>query len=189
MRQSLLSRFSKRLTLISTGKIAVIALVIFLLFTMLVLPDQAARAEQAAGTAESPDTSFFYSAQDLYRIAEEYGEQGRSAYIRARFTFDIIWPVVYSVFLLTAAGWLGSRLFSESRWSLLNLVPLLGTLFDFLENVGASLVFARFPDTSPILGMLTPVFTLLKWVFLSVGFLIIIFEAAAVLWRKLSKSI
>jgi len=175
------------LTRISTGRIAAAAFIFFLLFTAIVLPDQAAKAELSSGSTESPDTSFLYTAQDLYRMAEGYGEAGRAAYIRARFTFDIIWPLVYSTFLLTAAGWLGGRLFSGSRWELLNLLPLAGTLFDFLENTGASVVFARYPDRAPLLASLTPVFTLLKWGFLALGFGLLLVEALVLLWKRFAR--
>jgi len=183
----MLTRYSAWLQEKSTGKITVIALVVFILFTALVLPSQAAIAEENTNTAESPDTSFFYTAQDLYRMAEEYGEEGRAAYILARFTFDVVWPVIYTFFLLTALSWLGGRLFNESKWTFLNMVPLLGALFDYLENIGASVVFSRFPTTTPLLDILTPVFTLLKWVFIGGSFVILAVEAAAVLWKTITE--
>jgi hypothetical protein len=185
----MLSNPSNWLTEKSTGRVTLAALVVFILFTAIVLPDQAVKARESSGSAESPDTSFFYTAKDLYRMAEEYGPGGRAAYIRARFTFDVIWPVVYTVFLLTATSWLGGRLFSGSRWRLLNLVPLAGTLLDFMENSGASLVFARYPAATPVVDVLTPVSTLLKWVFITVSFVILVVMAAAALWKVIKKNL
>ncbi|MFN2219203.1 MAG: hypothetical protein ACK2UA_11400, partial [Anaerolineae bacterium] len=75
----------------STGWVALSALVVFFLFAALVLPGQSATAEQVAGDAGSPDTSFYYSAKELYQMAQAYRAEGRSAYIRARFTFDLVW--------------------------------------------------------------------------------------------------
>ena len=74
--------------------VALLALVVFLLFTALVLPAQSAQAEAQFAGVGSPDTSFWYTPDDLYRMAEAYGAQGRPAYNRARFTFDIAWPLV-----------------------------------------------------------------------------------------------
>ena len=65
-----------------------VAVIIFLLFTVLVLPNQT----RSASTGEdigSPDLSIYYSADDLYRMAEAYGADGRLEYIRVRFTFDV----------------------------------------------------------------------------------------------------
>ncbi|NIV29382.1 MAG: hypothetical protein GWN58_07700, partial [Anaerolineae bacterium] len=98
-------RISDWLRRASTGWVALSALLIFLLFSALVLPQQATKAEEETGSSDSPDTSFFYSPSDLYRMAESYGEQGRQAYIRARFTFDLVWPLVYTFFLTTSIGW------------------------------------------------------------------------------------
>jgi hypothetical protein len=95
-------RLSDFLYKITNGWVAFLAFVVFLLFAGLVLPGQAVSAETYSGNAGSPDLSFYYSAKDLYHMAEVYGEQGRGAYVRARFTFDLIWPLVYTFFLCTA---------------------------------------------------------------------------------------
>ena len=80
-------RISSWLRRVSTGWVALSALVIFLLFSVVVLPRQSATADEVAGGAGSPDMSLYYSADDLYQMAEAYGEQGRKAYIRARRPF------------------------------------------------------------------------------------------------------
>ena len=154
------------------------------LFSALVLPSQSESAEMAAGGAGSPDTSFTYTAQDLYRMAEAYGEQGRKAYVEARFTFDLIWPVVYTLFLVTATSWVYSRAFAPgSLWQLANLVPVLGALFDYLENVSTSLVMARFPAPVPVVAAMAPVFTLVKWVLLGLSFVLLVIGIVAAIWR------
>jgi len=169
---------------ISTGWVALSALIIFLLFSALVLPQQATKAEQETGGADSPDTSFFYTADDLYRMAESYGEQGRQAYIRARFTFDLVWPLVYTFFLVTAIGWVFGRAFAPgSAWQRANLAPLLGALFDYLENVSTSLVMLRYPDQTAVVDLLAPVFTALKWSLLGASFVLLVVGIVVAVWR------
>ena len=169
---------------VSTGWVALAALLIFLLFSALVLPQQATKAEQETGSADSPDMSFFYSPSDLYRMAESYGEQGREAYVRARFTFDLVWPLVYTLFLTTSIGWVFGKAFGpDSRWQRANLVPLLGALFDYLENLSTSLVMLRYPDQTAVVDALAPVFTALKWLFLGVSFLLLFGGIAIAAWR------
>ena len=73
-----ISRFLKRL---KHTRILVLTSTIFVLFLLIVLPNMAGTLER------SPDTSFLYSASDLYTMAEEYGAEGRAYYIRTRFTF------------------------------------------------------------------------------------------------------
>jgi hypothetical protein len=181
-------RISNWLRRVSTGWVALLALIIFLLFSALVLPQQATRAEQETGSTVSPDMSFFYSPGELYRMAESYGEQGREAYVRARFTFDLIWPLVYTLFLATAVSWIFGRAFApDSRWQRANLVPLLGALFDYLENLSTSLVMLRFPAQTAVVDLLAPLFTALKWGFLGASFVLLIGGMIVAFWRWLRR--
>ena len=175
---------------VSKGWVALLFLVIFLLFTAVVLPDQASKADASSGGAGSPDMSFFYSAGDLSRMAEAYGEQGRQAYIRARFSFDLLWPLVYTAFLCTSLSWLNRRAFpADSPWQRMNLVPLAAMLFDFLENISTSLVMAQFPDPVPLAATLAPFFTLAKWILVMGSFVLLIIGVGAALWKWLRKNL
>jgi len=177
-------RISDWLHRVSTGWVALAGLLIFVLFSALVLPQQATKAEQETGGADSPDMSFFYSPDDLYRMAESYGEQGRQAYIRARFTFDLVWPLVYTLFLATAISWVFGKAFApDSRWQRANLAPLLGAIFDYSENLSTSLVMLRYPAQTPIVDLLAPVFTALKWGFLGVSFVLLFGGILVANWR------
>jgi hypothetical protein len=181
-------RISDWLRRVSTGWVALAALVIFLLFTALVLPQQATKAAQKTGSADSPDTSFFYAPDDLYRMAEAYGESGRQAYIRARFTFDLAWPLVYTLFLATAMSWALGRAFApDSRWQRANLAPLLGAIFDYLENLSTSLVMLRYPAQTAVVDLLAPVFTALKWGFLGASFLLLIAGIVVAAWHWIKR--
>jgi hypothetical protein len=177
-------RISDWLRRVSTGWVALSALLIFFLFSALVLPQQATKAEQETGSTDSPDTSLFYSASDLYQIAESYGEQGRQAYVRARFTFDLVWPLVYTLFLATAISWVFGQAFaSDSPWQRANLAPLLGALFDYLENLSTSLVMLRYPARTPVVDALASVFTVLKWGFLGASFVLLFGGTVIAAWR------
>jgi len=177
-------RISEGLHRVSTGWVALSTMVIFLLFTALVLPRQSASAEAGARDVGSPDTSLYYSREELYRMAEAYGAQGRAAYVRARLTFDVIWPIVYTVFLSTAISWLTARAFKPgSPWRRANLAPVLGALFDYLENLSTSVVMLRFPDRTPVVDMLAPIFTLVKWIFVGGSFVLLFIGLAVGVYR------
>ena len=102
-------RLSTWLVRRTPGWLALLAFVTFLAFTATVLPRQAADAAEAGAGAGSPDTSFFYSPADLAAMAEAYGPDGRQAYVYARYTFDVAWPLVYGLFLVTSISWLSRR--------------------------------------------------------------------------------
>lgn len=158
-------------------------LVVFVLFMTLVLPDQASEAERQARGAASPDTSLYYRPSDLYGMAEAYGPEGRLAYVRARWTFDLAFPIVYAAFLATAMSWLWSRAVSlGSIWRRGNVLPLLAAFFDYLENAAASLVMARYPAHTAFVVVLAPLFTLLKWVLIAASFVLLVAAAFGALW-------
>ncbi len=173
---------------LSTGRVALIATVVFVLFTASVLPWQAAEAARVSGGAGSPDTSLWYTPADLYAMAEAYGPEGRQAYLVARWTFDVIWPLVYTAFLVAATSWLLRRVLSAaSAWQQLNLLPVLAMILDFLENSAASIVLARYPTPSPLIAPLAPVFTLLKWLLVGGSFVLLLGLALAALWQQLQQ--
>lgn len=157
----------------SNAIIVILSLLLFMSFIIIVLPLEAAKSD-AFGLAESIDTSFFYTASDLYRIAENYGEQGRTFYIRQRFTFDLIWPLVYTQFILIASVYFYKKTkLLKASWLL--YVSLVAMGFDYLENIMTSTVLFRFPQTTPVIADLAGIMTLLKWSTLSLAFQILIF--------------
>jgi len=170
---------------ISIGWVALSSLVIFLAFTALVLPRQSAQANVISGDVGSPDMSFLYTPKELYDMADAYGDQGRAAYIRARFSFDLVWPIVYTVFLSTAITWIFAQSFPpESRWRWANLIPLIGMLFDYLENISTSFVMYRYPAPSPLIAWSASLFTAVKWIFITGSFGLLLIGVPMVLFRR-----
>jgi hypothetical protein len=187
MEGTMIKRFSMWVYRASTGKITLFFTLIFLLFSALVLPFQMGDSATSAEGVGSPDLSLFYSAQDLYNMAETYGKDGRAAYIQARFTFDLIWPILYTLFLTTAISWLFIRAVSPYSWlRMTNLVPILGMAFDYLENLSTSLVMGRYPAKTMVIDSLAPVFTLLKWFFIVGAFILLVVGVAlaAIRWMN-----
>ena len=166
---------------VSNGWVALAALIVFALFVAFVLPNQSAQGEAGEADAGSPDLSLWYTPAQLYRMAEAYGPEGRRAYIRARFSFDVAWPLVYGAFLVTAISWVYTRAVrpdspwrESSFWAKPNLAPVVGVLFDFAENLSTSLVMGRYPSRTPGIDLLAPVFTLVKWVFVGGSFVLLL---------------
>jgi hypothetical protein len=168
-------RISAWLYRVSQGWLVLAALAIFLAFSALASPRQAASAAATSGGAGSPDASLFYTPGALYRMAQAYGAQGRAAYLRARWTFDLAFPVIYTFFFATALSWLLDRaLRLGSPWRRANVVPILGMVFDYLENSATSLVMWRYPARTPVVDMLAPLFTALKWGFIGASLVLLV---------------
>lgn len=149
--------------------------VIFLLFITLVLPRQSVHVENFEADIRSPDMSFLYSQQELYEIAESYGQQGRDTYIRARFTIDLIWPLVYTLYLCSAISWIfKGRSLPDSHWWWINLLPIFALACDYLENITISLVMYRYPASTNLMAAIAPFLTGIKWISIAVCFGILI---------------
>ena len=180
-----MNKLSQALYRLSSGPVTLAALTVFILFMVFILPGQARKADAVAGGAGSPDTSYFYSSADLNRMAEVYGEEGRTAYVYARFTFDLVVPVVYLAFLATSISWLLNKAIPDpgNKWRLLNLFPVFGAFFDYGENVAASVFMMTYPSPSALAGVLAPVFTPVKWFFVNGSFVVLLIAGVLALWK------
>jgi len=181
-------RPANRIISASTKWLALISTIVFLIFSATVLPDQSAKAEIYSADVGSPDLSLFYSPADLYQMAEAYGQSGRQAYVRARFTFDLAFPIVYGAFLLFTSAWaLGQTTGESDRKRVLVFIPLFAVLLDLLENSSAAFVISRYPQPSSIVAALAPFFTLFKWIFVGSGFALTFVLVIQLIWVRIKK--
>jgi hypothetical protein len=152
-------------------RVVIASTFVFFLIIFFVLPWQGSRLGEDTGGNPTPDLSFFYSVNDLYSWAESYGEDGRASYIRTRFTFDIVWPLIYTVFLFSSIGGMLYRSgLKDTFVNKLLLVPLGSMIFDYLENVSSSIVMWRYSLRTPIVDYAVTVFTPIKWIILGLSF-------------------
>jgi hypothetical protein len=178
---TLMQRISQYFYSKSSFWVFLITLALFVMFMLVVLPAESDRSAQVTGSVKSPDTSFYYTKTELYQMAEAYGQEGRLYYLDSRISFDIVWPLVYTFFLINSISWiLNKTILEESKLRLLNLAPMAGILLDFLENISNMVVMFRYPLRTDILASLAGIFTSLKWVFVGGSFLILVF--GVVLW-------
>lgn len=176
----MLTNLSEKLLSISSKKITILAAILFLSFSMLFLPGQNAIAETYSAGMGSPDTFLFYTPANLYQMAGTYGTEGRSAYIHARWTFDIAFPIIYTFFLIVSISLFEKQVLKkDSGLRTGNILPLFAMLFDLLENTCTSLVFSSYPEYLSFVSMLAPFFTLMKWICVGSSF---IFLFVLVFW-------
>jgi hypothetical protein len=160
---------------------------VFILFTILVLPGQTRNGSESEQTG-SPDLSVYYSAGELYDMAEGYGQSGRDAYIYVRFTFDLAWPLVYTFFLVTTISWIYQKVLpGESPWRVINLLPVLGMVGDYLENISTSIVMWRYPQLTPVVDWMAGIFTSVKWLLISGSFIALLAGIVLLGWRVIRR--
>lgn len=154
----------------SSRRILAIFTILFIL-TIAALPSI---QESSSEASRSPDMSFFYTVEELYDIADSYGVEGRNNYIYMRFTFDLVFPLIYGGFLVSILGWLYDMDRLLTWRDRVVLLPFGAMIFDYLENVSTSTVMWYYPTRVDFVGFLATVFTPIKWVLLSIAFLLLI---------------
>ena len=162
----------KRIDRYLSSKLKVIIFaVIFVLFMIIVLPKMAQLTTDTIGISESPDTSLSLDKDGFYELLDNYGKEGRAFYIKVRWTFDVVWPVVYGLFLVSSMAFLSIGI---KQRKILVLLPVLAVIFDFLENIFATITMYIYPTTYDLLFYLLKLSSLIKWGTLSIAFVCLI---------------
>ena len=115
-----------------------------------------------------------YSYQQAISLLESLGEVGRNVYLSQQLPADFVYPGLFAISYSLLLTWLFAKSFEpNSKIFFLVLVPVLGGLFDYLENIGIVLMINAFPDISQELVGVVSTFTLLKSAF-TIGFYVLL---------------
>ncbi len=139
---------------------------VFLLFVLLVLP----MTNDYLNDMQTPDPMFSYGREDIIKIADDLGEEGRSHYIYSRIFMDILWPVVYACtfYMLLSIAFKGTRMMGVI------VLPFVGMLLDFLENITMMHQMYAYPNLNSTMINIGSIFTSMKWIVLaSIGVFIV----------------
>ena len=139
----------------------------------------------------APNTALFdlspsgYSYQHAMSLLEELGNEGRQIYLSLQLPLDFVYPGLFAISYTLLLIWLFSKsLKNKSRIFYLALIPALGGLFDYLENIYIFRMINSFPDLSPRLVQVASTFTLLKSIFTTIFFLLLFAGLAAFVFTK-----
>ena len=104
------------------------------------------------------DTYFAFNHEDISRIIEVIGESGRSAYITAMYTIDLVFPVIYTCLSL---GVIHKLRTSE----LLYVLPIALFTADILQNIQTAIImtYSSVGDISNVQIVLASFTNQLKW--------------------------
>ena len=151
------SRFERAARYLSSWRVWAASTAAFVAFAAVFF---GTRAPFSIPTVEStcgqppPDVRFTSSAADVNDFLVSCGAAGRSAYISMQLA-DLVYPAVFGVFLATSLA-LALRRIGTKREVLVGLamLPMLGMVFDYVENAFAWRALAAFPETSSTDGLL-----------------------------------
>ncbi len=151
----------RRIWLASAGVFAAFAFVFFASSAPFAIPE----VEAACGQ-QPPDMRFFTSADDVTGFLDACGPTGRDLYRNMQLA-DLAYPAVVGLFLASSLSATIGRLSPRgSKALLLALVPLVASLFDYIENAFAWFALLRFPGPAPtdaLLGYASAAKTATSW--------------------------
>ena len=149
----------------------IVSMVLFGLFMALVLPYFAALM---APYGDGPDTMLVFNLCPYYTARTNFGEEGRRLYIILRWTFDVVWPIVYTFFYAMAIGYLGKITNDKIGYKWL-LVPTIAVVFDFVENTFATIFMASYPNRINWAVHSLIIASTIKWIFVGGSMLVILY--------------
>jgi len=161
----MLMRIRRQIEQAASLKALLVLFVCLLPFNLVFFPARSQRLTFYLGYQTTVLDSHFYTPpQDVYRYFSDLGAPGRQLYAISEVTLDILYPLLYGIFLSLLIAWLCSRLFpASSRLRWLPLLPLAGALADLGENLSITALLLAYPSQLPWLIYLANLFGLLKW--------------------------
>ncbi|MFZ9139389.1 MAG: hypothetical protein ACO207_02975 [Bacilli bacterium] len=143
---------------------------VFVFFMVAILP-AVSMATYEQGLTESIDTNFSFNPSLIYPIIASYGDSGRAYYLWQRWTFDLVWPMVYGLPLFSTLN-----IFFSGKTKIRNSVvflPLVATLLDYVENIVFTILVSLYPIELPFLVIIGVSISALKWFALAISMLIV----------------
>ncbi len=114
------------------------------------------------------DLEFGYNAARAYELLAAYNESERSVYLLIELTLDIIYPIIYSLFL----SFVLFLLFANYR---LAKLPLFLILIELLENTAIVVLLSNYPNPHPTIANVAGVLTALKWLLALICLVLVVF--------------
>ncbi len=129
------------------------------------------------------DSRLSYTFADVEHLFTVLGEQGRQLYTTLQ-VLDLIFPLGYGMSMTLALTGIITRLFPEGHpMEKAIFIPILGMIFDYLENITIAALIASYPNLSLLVVSIANIFTQLKWscIILALALLVILGRFA---WGK-----
>lgn len=114
--------------------------------------------------SQSLDGQFAYTPQQAFSAVASYGDDGRAQMIWIHLG-DFLLITLYTAMFCLSISWLFQRGFKlNSRLRKLNLIPLLGGLFDVTENIFIIAMILAYPARPFALAWLATISTMGKFI-------------------------
>lgn len=139
------------------------------------------------GDANMPDTNFGYTYVQIQEAFDILGSDGLHLWLQIHL-LDLIFPLAYA-FSMVFGILMELRVAMPERkcLRLLALFPLGGALADYLENTLIASQAVSYPILSEPVIVVASFVTILKWILISAGFVVILFLLMLIILKKARK--
>lgn len=158
-------------------KLSLFLLVLMIIFNALIMPSLAGD-EQIVPI----DLQFAYSADTAYELIDSYSEETRHTYMIGEMTKDVLYPIIYTLFLSL------TLLLLYPKNNKISLMPYVIFIADMLENTGIIAMLYNYPAKLKTVAIITSVFSTIKWSLVIIMLLVLIFGLAKAIKNKFKKA-
>ena len=154
------------------NKLTTSSIIFFVLAMIFLLPYMSSLGEELPA---SIDTNFFYSMYELKNLILLFNDSHIETYINIRWSYDVIWPVIYTFFFVM----MNIRLNIIRKKKLINLftiIALLPFIFDIMENILITLILSFKNARINLIFLLASFSSALKWLSIAIVFIILLFR-------------
>jgi hypothetical protein len=150
----------------SNLKVAILCTVIFGAYLVLVMTHQATGFDIPNSNVKSLGMTFGFKETDILGFFQSRTDKMIEAYINFNLIWDTIFALIYGVMY---AVWLSVLLkASAGKVGILNLIPFLQVIFDWLENYSLGYLAQQYLINGTIVSSMAKIssyFVMIKWVF------------------------
>ncbi|MEH6910100.1 MAG: hypothetical protein V7459_05895 [Oceanicoccus sp.] len=157
-------------------KASLVLLLLVAIFNAIIMPNLAGDQQ-----AVPIDLQFAYSPERAYELVNSYSEKTRYHYMIGEMTVDVLYPIVYTLFLSL------TLLLLFPKNPKIALIAYVIFFADMLENVGIITMLYNFPKELYTVAMLTSVFSTIKWSVVAITLSLLIVGLVKVLITKFVK--
>jgi len=121
-----------------------------------------------------------YNFEYVNTLFTTLGEDGRNAYLYGQIPADMIYPFLYGIsFCLLLAFFLNKLNKLNGNFFYLVFLPIIGGVFDYLENTGTIIMLNNYPDISDASVNITNTFSIIKSLSTTIYFVVLIITLIA----------
>ena len=124
--------------------------------------------------------SFTYAKELLGNL----GKGGRNFYLFRQLPLDFVYPLLFMMSNILILSFFLKKIGKLESWFLLVLFPVIAGIFDYLENLGLIYLLTSYPRISEIGVRIISTFTVIKSLFTSLYFVILLFVLAILIFKK-----